>query len=442
MADDKDAVSEEEEKYETTAQEATSLGSSPPRFNRKRTMIIICCGLAFFVVLSVIFNAVKTSKKSNSGSDDEYAASRANSSFLNSLRDSAIRNAGNNNTEAVQISLVKEIEEEEPEPVLPPVSFNRQQETVRSVPANNQSVPAQQNQGGSYQTPAQPGNSHYVSSLVPQVQGSLFAGNGSTASGRTSSAAPTAYDDYLSQLNSRVSDYQTSSAAPAQNNNNSQNFYESSNPSGAVYGGRFLGENALWVGTIIPGILLTAINTDLPGHVLARVTQNVYDSQTGKKLLIPQGSLMVARYNNSISAAQNRIQIVWDTLIRPDGYQIDFEGANGVDRAGMSGQEAAYHENWFEYAKAAGIISLFSVANAKFTETINNYSESDTTAASVAQANAQFFNQMGSSLVSKAMSIQPTLTVDNGTLINIMLNKTLYLPATAGSPPVQKYILE
>jgi type IV secretory pathway VirB10-like protein len=109
----------------------------------------------------------------------------------------------------------------------------------------------------------------------------------------------------------------------------------------------------------------------------------------------------------------------------------------------MSGQEADYKGNFFEYVKAAGIISLFSIANAKLTETVNKYgSNNEAAAANLAESNAQFFNQLGSALTSQAMNVSPTLTVDNGTLINVMLNKTLYLPKAPGYPPGQKYILE
>jgi type IV secretion system protein VirB10 len=185
----------------------------------------------------------------------------------------------------------------------------------------------------------------------------------------------------------------------------------------------------------------TAVNTDLPGNVLARVTQNIYDSRTGRALLIPQGTILVAKYNSSVSYAQHRVQIVWDTLIRPDGFYLELEGMNNVDKAGMSGQTAEYHENWFEYLKAAGIVTLFSVANSAMAETAAKYS-SNTAAAGITQANSDIVNQLGGNIVNRAMNIQPTLTVENGTVINIMLNKNLYLPPVDGYPVTRKYILE
>jgi type IV secretion system protein VirB10 len=207
------------------------------------------------------------------------------------------------------------------------------------------------------------------------------------------------------------------------------------------YSGTFLGEGTLWAGTLIPGVLVTGINTDLPGDVIARVTRNVYDSQTGRTLLIPQGSLLYAAYNAQVSYAQRRVQIVWSTLVRPDGFQVELGGANGVDRRGMAGLEAEHHENWFEYLKAAGLITMFSVANSKMSEQAGKYAN-DTTAAAIAQSNAAFVNETGGKIIGRALNIKPTLTVDSGEPVNIMLNRNLRLPPAAEVPVKQKYSLK
>ena len=437
---------DDEPKYDLTPEQATSLegsGGSAGLFNRKRVMILLCVVLAVTVAGGVMLNTLKSSKKSNTNINDELAQSRSNAEFLSSLQNSALRDANRNNTASFipeNISFI--VEEEQQESLFPTVSFERQY-----------NEPPQPTYQPSYQQ--QRPDTFYQSSLVPQVQGSLFGNNpsqGASSGGQNfqsytpaNAYSTSQYDDYLNSLNAMASSYgnliPSQGQAVAQQNNN-QEFYESTSSSGAVYGGQFLGDDSIWTGTVIPGVLETAINTDLPGQVLARVTQNIYDTKTGRHLLIPQGSILIARYNSSVSYAQNRIQIIWDTLIRPDGYQVNLEGANGVDRAGMSGQEANYHGNFFEYVKAAGIITLFSIANGKLTETIDKYSNSPTTAGAVAEGNAQFFGELGAGLVNQAMNISPTLTVDNGTLINIMLNKTIYLPRISGYQPTQKYILE
>ena len=309
-------------------------------------------------------------------------------------------------------------------------------------------------QGGSRGAPQAQPVTYYASPLVPGIEGSLFSG-ARPASGQTASSYAEQYpyiadgrqgqqaaDEYLRRLAGISPQQSVPPASPnpyaAQNDQSGkQAFY---NAEGAL-SGAYAGNASLWTGTIIPGILITQVNTDLPGNVVARVTQNVYDSQTGKSLLIPQGSLLAARYNSSVSYAQHRVQIAWDFLIRPDGFQLELGGMNGVDKKGTSGQEAEYHENWFEYAKAAGLISLFSVANAKMAEEAAKYAGSSG-AESMTQANAEFVSEMGSNIVSRAMNIQPTLTVASGTLINVMLNKTLYLPPLDDYRVTQKYARE
>jgi type IV secretory pathway VirB10-like protein len=335
--------------------------------------------------------------------------------------------------------------------------------------------------------------SYYTASLVPaRIEGSLFASNASLTgtpqpasldTGRYDSIAQmfpyTATDpqsqalavlDRYRQIQTAAPAQQTSPAAaqavqaaslvpavlsgqtpntqpfsaiPAQANSPQNSAAQAQSPYDAGISspttGFFLGDTALWIGTIVPAVLVTAINTDLPGSIVARVSRNIYDSKTGKNLLIPQGTLIVAQYNSSISFAQSRVQIIWDTMIRPDGFMIDLGGMNAVDRAGMSGQEAVIDDHYFEYLKAAGIVALFSVANARMTEEVAKYG-SDSSAGAVAEDTSSVVAQAGGSLVERAMSIQPTLTVASGSTINILLNKNIYLPPTDDYPAKGRYI--
>ena len=194
----------------------------------------------------------------------------------------------------------------------------------------------------------------------------------------------------------------------------------------------------MWIGTIIPGVLVTAINTDLPGQILARVTRNVYDSRTGRALLIPQGTVMVARYNSSVSFAQRRVQIVWDTLIRPDGFMVDLGGMGGVDAEGMSGQAARYHGNWFEYIRAAAVVTVFAMAGSTMAETAARYS--DSAAAAAAESGSEMVNRVGGSMIDRLMDIRPTLTVASGTHVNIMVNRTIRLPPAAYLPVTERFV--
>jgi type IV secretion system protein VirB10 len=467
MAEEKQLDEAEEPAYETTAEEATGFGSEEPRFlDRKKLMIALSVVLSVVVGGGFIFNINRDKKKNAADAETMAAAARSPADFLKTQRDRALSAKPESadpgsGTEAVPDPLPGP--EADPAAGLSPYRPDSRTVYVGSSPpppppaaaGNRTSAPAS---GGSRSSGgADPLQAALRSPLVPQgIEGSLFAGG---QAGSRQAAAGTyqqytgaqaqgnaAANDYLSQaLAARNAMPQVSYGSPdpyTQQNaqGNKQEFYPSGS-GGAIDSGGFLQDNALWIGTIVPGVLETGINTDLPGDVIARVTQNVYDSRTGGNLLIPQGTILVARYNSSVSYAQKRVQIAWDVLIRPDGFTVELGGMNAVDRRGYSGQEADYHENWFEYLKAAGIINIFSVANAKMTEEAATYASSDT-AAAVAQANSQYVNQIGGNFVSRAMNIQPTLTVDSGTLINIMLNKTIYLPPVEDYGASQKYILE
>jgi type IV secretion system protein TrbI len=445
--DAENAENENEPSFELTPEQATGFdeaAEAPGRFNRKRAMIAIAVTLAVFIGGGLLYNTLRPNKKT-AKTDAEVTAGDSSSSFLSSLRDRAANRREPPPEEPPQ-------PQPDPEPTLPPVTFNRspQVEEIRNYPPPSPPVPQYNTTGNTAPAPQGPDMTPvYRSALVPPVEGSLFS-SGYRAQQQPAPPQQTGYnaaDDYYQNAlaaqnaaqnaarnpyGSQVSDY------VSQNDQaNKQAFYDSSYNGGMLAGGRFLGENSVWIGTILPGILETAVNTDLPGNVLARVTRNIYDSLTGRKLLIPQGTILIAKYNSSVSYAQRRVQIVWDTLIRPDGFQLDLAGMNSVDKSGMSGQEAEYHENWFEYLKAAGIITLFSLANASMTDTAAKYAQ-DASASAVANANNQMVNQLGGNMVSRAMNIQPTLTVKNGTLVNIMCNQTLYLPPVGGFPFVRR----
>jgi len=437
------AIQEEEEKFEMSPEEATSLADDKPLvINRQRIIILISIFLSVLIGGSIIYAQLRSKKQKNL-SDEELYTSNSSSDFVDSLQSRALRNRENEKpveTPEAEKDIVKE-----KEPLLPQASYStnsRPVDSVRQQPPP--SPPPSGSGGGGGSSEKEP--THFKSPLVPVVEGSLFYRQTQqpTAAANSSARTTNQAQDYFSPsaVQGRYSASGGSDYAAQNDQQNKMSFYGSSdNTASGMASGFFLGENTLWTGTIIPGVLETAINTDLPGNIVARVSQNVFDSQTGHNLLIPQGTVLLARYNSSVSYAQHRVQIVWDTMIRPDGFQIDLEGANGVDKAGMSGQAAKYHENWFEYLKAAGIITMFSVANAKMTDAAAKYSSPDQ-AGNIAAANSAFVNQIGGNLVNRAMNIQPTLTVENGTPVNIMLNKTLYLPPVPPYPPTQKYILE
>jgi type IV secretory pathway VirB10-like protein len=438
-------------------------GAEPPWFNRKKALLFIAAGFSIVILLALIFGK-KSSGKSSGGSSG-YAATVPSRELARLMELSLESQSGSpafsdfapegEGGDEGNYALQNEFG-------YPAVMLN---DVPRPASPAAYPQPAGQAQpaSGTYASSDRPPQPQ-LSALVPKVEGSLFRSDSASqapqAQGPLSGFNPM---DFLSGITGAIPDISgitsglsgasglpdvsglpgilgTENAYAAQNDQaGKQKFYSSA--SGGGVSGSFLQENMLWIGTIIPAVLETAINTDLPGNVIARVTQNIYDSLTRKNILIPQGTILVAQYNSSVSYAQHRVQIVWDVLIRPDGYQVQLEGMNGVDPQGMAGLKAIYHENWFEYLKAAGIVSLFSIINSKMAEEISKY-QSNEMAAGVIASDAQFIKDLGGNFVTKALNIQPTLTVENGEKINVMLNKNIYLPPFRNFEVKQRYTLQ
>ena len=93
----------------------------------------------------------------------------------------------------------------------------------------------------------------------------------------------------------------------------------------------------LRTGAVIPAILITGINSGLKGFIEAQVSENVYDTATGKFLLIPQGARLFGAYNNAIVYGQKRVLVMWNRITFPDGKTLDIGSMSGTDFAGYSG---------------------------------------------------------------------------------------------------------
>jgi type IV secretion system protein TrbI len=111
-------------------------------------------------------------------------------------------------------------------------------------------------------------------------------------------------------------------------------------------------------GTVIPAALVTGINSDLPGQVIATVTQSVYDTATGQYLLIPQGSRLIGRYDSQVAFGQKRVLLVWTRLILPDTSSIALDKLPGLDLAGYTGLEGGVDQHWGRLLSGAALSTL------------------------------------------------------------------------------------
>ena len=175
-------------------------------------------------------------------------------------------------------------------------------------------------------------------------------------------------------------------------------------------------------GTLIAGSLLTGIRSDLPGQITAQVTENVYDSPSGRYLLIPQGAKLIGIYDSQVSFGQSRVLLAWTRLIMPNGYSIVLERQPGADPQGFSGLEDGVDNHWGKLFKAALLSTLLSVGS----EAGTSGQENDLVQA-IRQGASNSIGQTGQQIVGRQLTIQPTLTIRPGFPVQVFVNRDLIL---------------
>jgi type IV secretory pathway VirB10-like protein len=183
----------------------------------------------------------------------------------------------------------------------------------------------------------------------------------------------------------------------------------------------------LQVGAVIPASLITGLRSDLPGEVTAQVTEDVYDSPTGKILLIPQGGRLIGQYDAQIAFGQTRALLVWNRLIMPNGKSIVLERQPGTDSEGYAGLEDEVDNHWGMLFKAAILSTLLSVGS----EAGTSGNQNDLIQA-IRRGASQSFNQVGEQVVGRSLNIQPTITIRPGFPVRVLVTHDLILEPYRG----------
>ncbi|HVB16911.1 MAG TPA: TrbI/VirB10 family protein [Stellaceae bacterium] len=179
----------------------------------------------------------------------------------------------------------------------------------------------------------------------------------------------------------------------------------------------------LQAGAVIPASLITGLRSDLPGQVTAQVTEDVYDSPTGKILLIPQGARLVGQYDAQIAFGQSRALLVWNRLIMPNGKSIVLERQPGTDTEGYAGLEDEVDNHWGMLFKAAILSTILSVGSEAGMSGNNNGSLAE----AIQQGVSQSVNQTGQQVVSRTLNVQPTITIRPGFPVRVIVTHDLVL---------------
>jgi len=178
----------------------------------------------------------------------------------------------------------------------------------------------------------------------------------------------------------------------------------------------------LMAGTVIAAALVTGLNSDLPGMVIAQVTENVFDSISGQYLLIPQGTRLIGQYDSMIAFGQERSLVIWQRIIRPDGSSITIDNLPATDPSGYAGLSDEVDLNTWEVLKGIALSTLLGVG----TELTFGNNESDLVKI-IRESTQQSTNRAGQKLVDQTLNIQPTITVRPGWPLRIIVNKDIIL---------------
>ena len=185
--------------------------------------------------------------------------------------------------------------------------------------------------------------------------------------------------------------------------------------------------NVLQAGAVIAAALITGIRSDLPGQITAQVTENIYDSPTGKILLIPQGTRIIGQYDNGVGFGQRRVLLVWNRLIFPNGRSIVLERQPGADAEGYAGLEDGVDYHWGELFKAAALSTILSVG----AEAGSSSQQSDIVRA-LRQGASDSVSQTGQQIIQRQLNIAPTLTIRPGFPVRVIVTRDLVLEPYGG----------
>jgi type IV secretion system protein TrbI len=197
-------------------------------------------------------------------------------------------------------------------------------------------------------------------------------------------------------------------------------------PEGSIYNEHSLQRPVspftLMAGSIIPASLVTGLNSDLPGFVIGQVTENVYDTVTGRHLLVPQGTKIIGKYDSVVAFGQKRALVIWQRLIRPDGTSLVIDNLPATDEGGYAGLEDKVDYHTWALLKGIALATLLGVG----TEVSIGNSENNLIAA-IRQSAQENTNQAGQQFVQRQLDVQPTLTVRPGWPLRIIVHKDLIL---------------
>jgi type IV secretion system protein VirB10 len=181
----------------------------------------------------------------------------------------------------------------------------------------------------------------------------------------------------------------------------------------------------LRAGFIVPAVLISGVNSDLPGQIVAQVSQDVFDTATGKWRLIPQGSRLVGQYSSDIAYGQSRVLVAWQRIVFPDGKAMDIGSMPGADSAGYAGFRDQVNNHYFRLFSSAFLMSGITAGIAMSQPQTLSLGTRQSASSAMSEALGQQLGQVTAQLIARNMNIAPTLEIRPGYRFNVIVTKDL-----------------
>ncbi|NJO54038.1 MAG: IncP-type conjugal transfer protein TrbI [Bacteroidales bacterium] len=181
-------------------------------------------------------------------------------------------------------------------------------------------------------------------------------------------------------------------------------------------------------GSVIPATLITGINSDLPGRITAQVSQNVYDSATGHRLLIPQGTRLMGRYDSKVAFGQSRVLVIWTDIIFPNGATLQIGGMAGTDAEGYGGFKDQVDNHYLQTFGSAVLLAIIGTGMDMAIPQSSTLATQETASDAARRNFAETFGRVAERTINKNLDVQPTLEIRPGYQFNVLVDQDIVFP--------------
>ncbi len=179
----------------------------------------------------------------------------------------------------------------------------------------------------------------------------------------------------------------------------------------------------------MPCVLISGLNSDLPGNMVAQISENVWDTVSGRYLLIPRGSKVIGTYDNQVAYGQSRVLVIWSRLVFPDGSTLVLDNLGGADQSGYSGFKGVVNRHWGSIISSALLVSLLGAGVEIAAPTSNGDRDKEDPRSILAENAASAVAEAMSQIIQREVNRQPTIKIKPGYRFMIFVQRDILFPA-------------